>query len=158
LQDGVKDKWDWSLDPGKGYSVRGAYNLLSSVVQNDRLIYYDYVWNNATSFEGLIASVEAPIKSPTKQRRYSACFRPFLEWLWSLEKRHHLFVGCSFYGNMFVGGYSPSVRYFYGGEVNYFLLFSTIYKFILRFLKNSICTPCDLDDVVNGVVWKSCKS
>jgi len=31
LRDGVEDKWDKSLVLGKGYSVQGAYHLLSYV-------------------------------------------------------------------------------------------------------------------------------
>jgi len=83
LQDEVENKWDWSLDPGKGYSVRGAYNLLSSMVQNDRSIYYDYVWNKAASLKVSLLLWKLRLNHLPKHRRYSTCFRHFLEWLWS---------------------------------------------------------------------------
>lgn len=40
----MKDKWDWSLVPGKGYYVRVAYHSLRLVMQLKILKYYDTLW------------------------------------------------------------------------------------------------------------------
>ncbi len=47
LQDGLEDKWDWSVDlyPGKGYFVRASYDSIYFVVQFKRSVYCDTVWN-----------------------------------------------------------------------------------------------------------------
>jgi len=43
LQDGLEDTWDWNLDPGKGYTVQGAYELLSYAMQIDKTVFYNIV-------------------------------------------------------------------------------------------------------------------
>jgi hypothetical protein len=36
LQEEVDDKWDWQLDPNKGYTVCGVYNMLTNVDELSR--------------------------------------------------------------------------------------------------------------------------
>lgn len=47
FQDDRKDKWDWLLDPSKGYLVRIVYKLLSQGVQNESLDMHNIIWNKA---------------------------------------------------------------------------------------------------------------
>jgi len=50
----VDDKWDWSLDLNKGYSVLVAYHLFSSIMQSDRWDHYATVWNKIVSLKVLL--------------------------------------------------------------------------------------------------------
>lgn len=54
VQDGVKDKLDYSLCPGKWYFIRRAYHLLSFVVQTGMSEHYDTVWRKWASLKDFL--------------------------------------------------------------------------------------------------------
>jgi hypothetical protein len=45
LQVDVVDKWMWLPDPTNGYSVRGAYHLLTHLVPVIIIVHKDIIWN-----------------------------------------------------------------------------------------------------------------
>jgi hypothetical protein len=46
LYPNVLDRWVWLPDPSKGYTVRGAYDLLTSQAPSDVVSVVDLVWHH----------------------------------------------------------------------------------------------------------------
>jgi len=49
LQDIVLDKWVWKRDHVEGYSVRGAYQILTLNYQLGNDMYSDVIWNKVVA-------------------------------------------------------------------------------------------------------------
>ncbi|MCI52517.1 heat-shock protein, partial [Trifolium medium] len=45
LQPNISDRWLWRHDTGGGYSVRGAYNLLTTMDALDMDMTSDLIWH-----------------------------------------------------------------------------------------------------------------
>ncbi|GAU35959.1 hypothetical protein TSUD_207630 [Trifolium subterraneum] len=73
LQAQSSNRWQWQPDPVGGYTVRGAYKLLTS---QDSVIMDDadkLIWHS----------------------QLTLCY-----WLWEAESAHHLFISCSTFGSL----------------------------------------------------------
>jgi len=100
LQDHIHDKWTWLLDHVYGYSLRGAYHLLTSADEPTNRNHIDNVWNiqvplKVSLFGWRLLRNWIPTKDNLVRRRVitaanslcaAGCGVP--------ETAYHLFLGC----------------------------------------------------------------
>ena len=102
LSPNVSDRWVWLPDPSDGYTVRGAYNLLTSQDRSGEASTSDLVWHNQVSvFAWRLLLDRLPTKTNLIHRRVlssdmslcvAGCGQP--------ETAQHLFSMCDTFGSL----------------------------------------------------------
>jgi hypothetical protein len=104
LQDQVSDRWLWQPDPDMGYTVRGAYELLTSqdpVTMDDaeRLVWHPHVPLKVSIFAWRLQRDRLPTKANLVSRGIlSAAAHQCVSGCGEVESAHHLFLTCSTFG------------------------------------------------------------
>jgi hypothetical protein len=104
LQVASPDKWEWLPDPVIGYTVGGAYHLLTHVYSRESSTHNDLIWNKlvpskVSIFAWRFINDRLPIKLNLFAR---GCLRnDFLlcsVGCDAIEDIHHLFLNCPIFG------------------------------------------------------------
>ncbi|KAK2429612.1 hypothetical protein QL285_028036 [Trifolium repens] len=104
LQDQSSDQWQWQPDPDMGYTVRGAYQLLTSqdpVTMDDaaRLVWHPQVPLKVSIFAWRLQRDRLPTKTNLVTRGIlSAAAHSCVSGCGEVESAHHLFLTCSTFG------------------------------------------------------------
>ncbi|GAU51257.1 hypothetical protein TSUD_98780 [Trifolium subterraneum] len=105
-EDQSSDRWQWWPDPDEGYTVRGAYQILTTQVSAtmddaEKLIWHSQVPLKVSFFVWRLLRDRLPTKanlvtrgilSPTAHLCVSGCG--------TVETAHHLFISCSVFGSL----------------------------------------------------------
>ncbi|MCH90956.1 kinesin-like protein [Trifolium medium] len=100
LQPYVTDRWVWRIDPGGGYSVRGAYDLLTYRDEQDVLATTDLVWHKQVPLKVSVVvwrllRNRLPTKDNLVRRHVITSDSHFsVTGCGGLENAHHLFLSC----------------------------------------------------------------
>ncbi|KAK2363998.1 hypothetical protein QL285_088919 [Trifolium repens] len=108
LQVQYPDRWQWRPDPDHGYSVRGAYQLLTSqhpiaFDEADDLIWHRHAPLKVSIFAWRLLRDRLPTKenmvacgiiTPNAYLCASGCG--------DIESAHRLFLSCSFFGSLWL--------------------------------------------------------
>jgi hypothetical protein len=106
LQVGSADRWQWRHDPSAGYSVRDAYQVLTSQDTTVMGEAEDLIWHRHVPLKVSILAwrllrdrlptkanlVSRGILSPDQHHCVAGCG--------SIETAHHLFISCSTFGSL----------------------------------------------------------
>ncbi|KAK2413211.1 hypothetical protein QL285_035944 [Trifolium repens] len=104
LQDQSSDQWQWQPDPDMGYTVRGAYQLLTSqdsVTMDDaaRLVWHPHVPLKVSIFAWRLQRDRLPTKTNLVTRGIlSAAAHLCVSGCGEVESAHHLFLTCCTFG------------------------------------------------------------
>ncbi|XP_024626839.1 uncharacterized protein [Medicago truncatula] len=98
------DVWQWQPDPGQGYTIRGAYALLTSQEEQQDSLCEDLVWHKqvplkVSIFAWRLIRDRLPTKSNLASRGIlssEACL--CVSGCGLLEDARHLFLSCRFFG------------------------------------------------------------
>jgi len=106
LYTNVSDRWVWLPDPSNGYTVRGAYNLLTSQAPSDMVSVVDLVWHHqvhlkVSVFAWSLINDRLPTKSNLLARGIlahdmSVCVAGCGDY----ESAQHLFLSCNTFGSL----------------------------------------------------------
>ncbi|PNY08383.1 heat shock protein [Trifolium pratense] len=105
LQAQSSDRWQWQPDPDTGYSVRGAYQLLTTldlvtVDDAEHLIWHPQVPLKVSIFALRLLRDRLPTKSNLVSRGIlSSAAQLCISGCGMAESAHHLFISCSFFGS-----------------------------------------------------------
>ncbi|PNX91700.1 kinesin-like protein, partial [Trifolium pratense] len=106
LQAQITDRWQWQPDPDSGYTVRGAYELLTtfdSVTVDDaeNLIWHSQVPLKVSIFAWRLLRDRLPTKSNLVSRGIlSSAAHLCISGCGEAESAHHLFISCSCFGSL----------------------------------------------------------
>ncbi|XP_045831292.1 uncharacterized protein LOC123922638 [Trifolium pratense] len=106
LQVQTSDRWQWQLDPDSGYTVRGAYQLLTtmdSIIVDDaeHLIWQPQVPLKVSIFAWRLLRDRLPTKSNLVTRGIlSSAAHHCVSGCGVPESAHHLFIYCSTFGSI----------------------------------------------------------
>ncbi|CAJ2627924.1 unnamed protein product [Trifolium pratense] len=106
LQDQVIDRWQWSLDPDTGYTVRGVYQLLTSqdsvtLDDADNLIWHSQVSLKVSIFAWRLLRDRLPTRANLVTRGVlSPTVATCVLGCGAAESAHHLFLSCSTAGSL----------------------------------------------------------
>ncbi|CAJ2672661.1 unnamed protein product [Trifolium pratense] len=106
LQDQTSDRWQWSPDPDTGYTVRGAYQILTSqdsVTLHDaeNLIWHPQVPLKVSIFAWRLLRDRLPTRANLVNRGVlSSSADTCVFGCGVAESAHHLFLSCSFAGSL----------------------------------------------------------
>lgn len=104
----MKDKWDWSLLPGKGYYARVVYHSLRLVMQLKILKYYDTLWKKNAPLKVSSLTWRLLLKQfPVRDSLICYGIIPQTSYqcvcdCGQCESANHMFVGCDFYGSIWM--------------------------------------------------------
>ncbi|XP_045831507.1 uncharacterized protein LOC123922882 [Trifolium pratense] len=102
----ITDRWQWQPDPDSGYTVRGAYELLTtfdSVTMDDaeNLIWHSQVPLKVSIFAWRLLRDRLPTKSNLISRGIlSSTAHLCISGCGEAESAHHLFISCSCFGSL----------------------------------------------------------
>jgi len=124
LQINVKDTWRWHMDTSAGYTVRSAYQLLttqdnSQVEGDDALVWHKHVSLKVSIFAWRLVKNRLPTRANLVHRgilldAVAGC----LLGCGDTERSQHLFISCGFYGTLWLqvrswlGVSGPCIRSF----------------------------------------------
>ncbi|KAK2419896.1 hypothetical protein QL285_030707 [Trifolium repens] len=100
------DKWLWRHDPDRGYSVRGAYQLLTSQQPSALNVAEDLIWHQqiplkVSIFAWRLLRDRLPTKANLVARGIiSLDAHSCVSSCSDIESAHHLFLTCSFSGSL----------------------------------------------------------
>ncbi|CAJ2636137.1 unnamed protein product [Trifolium pratense] len=106
LQAQITDRWQWQSDPDTGYTVRGAYELLTtldSVTMDDaeHLIWHSQVPLKVSIFAWRLLRDRLPTKSNLISRGIlSSAAHLCVSGCGEAESVYHLFISCSCFGSL----------------------------------------------------------
>ncbi|GAU49521.1 hypothetical protein TSUD_407540 [Trifolium subterraneum] len=112
LQAQSSDRWQWQPDADEGYTVRGAYQLLTSQASAtmddaDKLIWHSQVPLKVSIFSWRLLRDRLPTKTNLVAR---GILFPVVHFCVSgceaAESAHHLFISCSTFGSLWTLVYS----------------------------------------------------
>jgi hypothetical protein len=106
LQPSVVDQWLWRHDPGGGYSVRGAYTLLTIRTASDAAALTDLLWHKQVLLKVSVLAwrllrnrlptwdnlVRRHIITPDSQLCVTGCG--------GVETTHHMFLSCPIFASL----------------------------------------------------------
>ncbi|KAK2441001.1 hypothetical protein QL285_012349 [Trifolium repens] len=104
LQDQLSDRWQWQPDPDSGYTVRGAYHLLTSQVPApmegaDSLIWHPQVPLKVSIFAWRLLRDRLPTKTNLVSRGViSTAVHLCVSGCGEAKSAHHLFISCGTFG------------------------------------------------------------
>ncbi|GAU10332.1 hypothetical protein TSUD_422680, partial [Trifolium subterraneum] len=108
LQDQSVDMWLWRPDPIQGYSVRGAYQLLTShqpipLTDTEDLIWHKQVPLKVSIFAWRLLRNRLPTKDNLAHRGIiTAEAQSCVAGCGALESAQHLFISCSTFGSLWM--------------------------------------------------------
>ncbi|GAU26111.1 hypothetical protein TSUD_225740 [Trifolium subterraneum] len=108
LQDQSVDMWLWRPDPIRGYSVRGAYQLLTShhpipVIDIEDLIWHKQVPLKVSILAWRLRRNRLPTKDNLENRGIiTAEAQSCVAGCGALESAQHLFISCSTFGSLWL--------------------------------------------------------
>ena len=106
LQINVKDTWKWHMDTFAGYTVRSAYQLLttqdtSQVEGVDALVWHKHVPLKFSIFGWRLVKNRLPTRATLVHRDIvSDAVAGYLCGCSDTETSQHLFISCGFYGTL----------------------------------------------------------
>ncbi|GAU31822.1 hypothetical protein TSUD_58230 [Trifolium subterraneum] len=106
LQVQSSDWWQWQPDPDEGYTVRGAYQLLTSQVPStlddaDKLIWHTHVPLKVSILAWRLLRDRLPTRVNLATRGILAPAAHFcVSGCGEAESAHHLFISCSTFGSL----------------------------------------------------------
>ncbi|GAU50553.1 hypothetical protein TSUD_281270 [Trifolium subterraneum] len=106
LQAQFFDRWQWQPDPDKGYTVRGAYQLLTPQVtatmdEAEKLIWHSQVPLKVSIFAWRLLRDRMPTKANLVTRGILFLAVQFCtSRCGEIESAHHLFISCSTVGSL----------------------------------------------------------
>jgi hypothetical protein len=106
LQVASPDRWKWLLDPATGYSVRDAYQILTSqdtvtLGEVEDLLWHRQVPTKVSIFAWQLLRDRLPTKSNLVARDIlSPDLRFCVMGCGDIETAHHLFLSCSTFGSL----------------------------------------------------------
>ncbi|GAU31359.1 hypothetical protein TSUD_19040 [Trifolium subterraneum] len=106
LQAQSSDRWQWQPDPVKGYTVRGAYQLLTSqdatiMDDADKLIWHSQVPLKVSIFAWRLLRDRLPTKTNLVTRGILSPAAHFcVTGCGEAESAHHLFISCNTFGSL----------------------------------------------------------
>ncbi|XP_045791439.1 uncharacterized protein LOC123886145 [Trifolium pratense] len=106
LQAHLPDRWLWLFDPDHGYSVRDAYQLLTSQELVTLDACYDLVWHKQVPLKvSILAWRLLQDRLPTKVNLasrgiLSSTATSCVSGCGGVESVHHLFLSCEIFGSL----------------------------------------------------------
>ncbi|CAJ2666213.1 unnamed protein product [Trifolium pratense] len=106
LQDQILDRWQWRPDPDTGYTVRGAYQILTSQASvtlhtAENLIWHPQVPLKVSIFAWRLLRDRLPTRANLVNRGVlSSTANTCVFGCGFAESAHHLFLSCSFAGSL----------------------------------------------------------
>ncbi|GAU51437.1 hypothetical protein TSUD_413370 [Trifolium subterraneum] len=105
LQAHTSDRWQWQPDPIEGYTVRGAYQLLTSQVSAttdaENLVWHPQVPLKVSIFAWRLLRDRLPTKTNLVTRGIiSPAVHSCVSGCGAAESTHHLFISCSTFGSL----------------------------------------------------------
>ncbi|GAU19474.1 hypothetical protein TSUD_77180 [Trifolium subterraneum] len=106
LQDQSVDMWIWRPDPIRGYSVRGAYQLLTShqsisLIDTEDLIWHKQIPLKVSIFAWRLLRNRLPTKDNLANRGIiTAEAQSCVAGCGALESAQHLFISCNTFGSL----------------------------------------------------------
>ncbi|MCI08187.1 RING-h2 finger protein ATL2C, partial [Trifolium medium] len=106
LQEQFSDRWQWRLDPDTGYTVRGAYQLLTTidlvtVDEVEHLIWHPQVPLKVSVFASRLLRDRLPTKSNLVTRGILPSADHFCVFgCGEAETAQHLFISCGTFGSL----------------------------------------------------------
>jgi hypothetical protein len=106
LQDQTSDRWQWQPDPDKGYTVRGAYQLLTSHALPPMDDAEKLIWHSQVPLEvSIFAWRLLRDRLPTKANLVTRGILPTTAHMCAsgcgeMESAHHLFLSCGTFGSL----------------------------------------------------------
>ncbi|KAK2418448.1 hypothetical protein QL285_040641 [Trifolium repens] len=106
LQDQSSDRWQWQPDPDTGYTVRGAYQLLTSQDSASMdaaaaLVWHPHVPLKVSIFAWRLLRDRLPTKANLVTRGIlPTAAHMCVSGCGEVETAHHLFISCSTFGSL----------------------------------------------------------
>jgi hypothetical protein len=106
LQPNVVDQWLWRYDPGGGYTVRGAYSLLTCTDAPDEALTTSLVWHKQVPVKVSVLAWRLfrnrlPTKDNLVKRHIIASNAHFcVTGCGGVETAHHLFLSCPVFAQL----------------------------------------------------------
>jgi hypothetical protein len=106
LQVQTADRWQWQPDPDRGYTVRGAYQILTSHASASMDDADKLIWHSQVPLKvSILAWRLLRDRLPTKDNLVTRGILPTADHLCvsgcgEVESAHHLFISCGTFGSL----------------------------------------------------------